>query len=149
MPSLSEQIAGLEKQYAALQQQQALLQKQMEEVATRLTKIRAAFERTAPKRGNGAASASSIAAKKPRPQGSSAKAAKQPVSNARAQKRVAGRKAHALSKPAKTAKRAWFEPGEAVALIRRTAKKPMHQRDLVQALAEAKGDAGKLSGDLD
>ncbi|HEU0203976.1 MAG TPA: hypothetical protein VFR86_26505 [Burkholderiaceae bacterium] len=135
MPSLSEQIAGLERQYAALEQQRASLQKQMEQVATRLTKIKATFDATGPKGANGSAV-----------QKSKTQAAK-PAKKVAA-KKAANKKPAASGKPAKAAaKRTWFQPGEAVALIRKTLKKPMTQGEVVQSLAEAKGYAGKLSRD--
>ncbi|MCS6943863.1 MAG: hypothetical protein RMK97_00330 [Sutterellaceae bacterium] len=40
----------------------------------------------------------------------------------------------------------WFEQGEALALMRKLIKKPMRPVEVINALAEAKGYAGKLQG---
>ncbi|HXF44760.1 MAG TPA: hypothetical protein VNK91_01440 [Burkholderiaceae bacterium] len=39
----------------------------------------------------------------------------------------------------------WFEQGEALALMRKLIKKPMRPVEVIRALAEAKGYAGKLA----
>jgi hypothetical protein len=45
-------------------------------------------------------------------------------------------------------RRSWFERGEAVGLLKKLAKKPMHQADLVRALSSAKGyDKGLSAAD--
>lgn len=41
--------------------------------------------------------------------------------------------------------RSWFEPGEAVALIKKIATKPMRPSELIKQLGVAKGYAGKLA----
>jgi hypothetical protein len=47
----------------------------------------------------------------------------------------------------KRTRRSWFERDEAVSLIRRAAKSPISQADLMRQVARLKGYAGKLSKD--
>lgn len=52
----------------------------------------------------------------------------------------------AVRRAAKKAKvHRWFETGEALALMRKLIKKPMRPVEVIHALAEAKGYAGKLA----
>lgn len=45
----------------------------------------------------------------------------------------------------KSKNRSWFEPGEAVALIKKIATKPIRPSELIKQLGVAKGYAGKLA----
>ncbi len=56
-----------------------------------------------------------------------------------------GGKAVAKAAPGKKLKnRSWFEPGEAVALMKKIATKPMRPSELIKQLGVVKGYAGKL-----
>jgi hypothetical protein len=123
-------MASLSEQIAALEQQRIALQRQLEEVSTRLSRIKVAFE-------PGAAGAVSAPAKSAGPKKKLGRPAK-------AKAAAPAVKATAPAAKAK-GRRQWFGTGEAIAIASKVLKKPMTQADLVRAFADAKGYSRQLS----
>jgi hypothetical protein len=108
-------VGTLTQEVLALEGRREALAKELADVTTRLERIQAAL-------GADAALAPAAAALSPAP-----------AKSAPATKANGG------------SRRSWFEPGEAAALSQKLLKKPMRRADLVRALADAKGYAGRLS----
>lgn len=110
-------MSNLANSVKALEDRRAALESELAQVNQRLTAINAALG-TTPRRG--------------RPPASNGAAA----TNSASDKKTGGKKAK---------NRSWFEPGEAVALMKKIATKPMRPSELIKQLGVAKGYAGKLA----
>lgn len=109
-------MSNLASSVKALEDRRSSLEAELAQVNQRLNAINAAV-----------GAAMGTAARRGRPPGSG---------------KVAAKPAPASAKKLKN--RSWFEPGEAVALMKKIATKPMRPSELIKQLGVAKGYVGKL-----